>query len=103
MVVTGDAENNKVGVGFGKASQVPEAIRKASDKARTSMISTPVVEGTVPHIVTGKFGASKVLASSSKSWYRCYCIVNSPFYFGCGWLHQCFDQSDWIEQCTQCC
>ena len=61
MVVTGDEENNKVGVGFGKASQVPEAIRKASDKARTSMISTPVVEGTVPHIVTGKFGASKVL------------------------------------------
>ena len=62
MVVTGDAENNKVGVGFGKASQVPEAIRKKpSDKARTSMISTPVVEGTVPHIVTGKFGASKVL------------------------------------------
>jgi small subunit ribosomal protein S5 len=61
MVVTGDAENNKVGVGFGKASQVPEAIRKASEKAHASLISVPVVEGTVPHIVTGKFGASKVL------------------------------------------
>ena len=61
MVVSGDADNNKVGVGFGKANQVPEAIRKASEKARTNMVSTPVVEGTVPHIVTGKFGASKVL------------------------------------------
>lgn len=61
MVVTGDSDNNKVGVGFGKASQVPEAIRKATEKARASMISTPVVEGTVPHLVTGKFGATKVL------------------------------------------
>ena len=40
MVVTGDAENNKVGVGFGKANQVPEAIRKATEKARASMIRT---------------------------------------------------------------
>lgn len=61
MVVTGDAENNKVGVGFGKASQVPEAIRKATDKARASMMRAQIVEGTVPHLVTGKFGATKVL------------------------------------------
>lgn len=61
MVVTGDAENSKVGVGFGKASQVPEAIRKATEKARASMMRAQVVEGTVPHLVTGKFGATKVL------------------------------------------
>lgn len=61
MVVTGDAENNKVGVGFGKASQVPEAIRKATEKARASMMRAQIVEGTVPHLVTGKFGATKVL------------------------------------------
>lgn len=61
MVVTGDTENNKVGVGFGKASQVPEAIRKATEKARASMMRAAIVEGTVPHLVTGKFGATKVL------------------------------------------
>lgn len=61
MVVTGDSENNKVGVGFGKASQVPEAIRKATEKARASMMCAQIVEGTVPHLVTGKFGATKVL------------------------------------------
>lgn len=61
MVVTGDGENNKVGVGFGKANQVPEAIRKATEKARASMMQAQIVEGTVPHLVTGKFGATKVL------------------------------------------
>ena len=102
MVVTGDAENNKVGVGFGKASQVPEAIRKVSDKARASMVSTPVVEGTVPHIVTGKFGASKVLLRLVSPWYRCYRIIYRTFHFGCSWLHQCSHQGDWFKQCTQC-
>lgn len=61
MVVSGDAHNNKVGIGFGKASQVPEAIRKASDKSKVSMQYAPIVEGTVPHIVTGKYGATKVM------------------------------------------
>jgi small subunit ribosomal protein S5 len=60
MVVTGDEAGN-VGIGFGKASQVPEAIRKASGKAHASKIKAPIIEGTVPHIVTGKFGATKVL------------------------------------------
>ena len=60
LVVAGNGEGS-VGVGFGKANQVPEAIRKATDKARVSMEKSPIIEGTVPHIVTGKYGASKVL------------------------------------------
>jgi small subunit ribosomal protein S5 len=60
IVVTGDADN-KVGVGFGKANQVPDAIRKATEKSRIDMLTAPIVEGTVPHIVTGKYGATKVI------------------------------------------
>jgi small subunit ribosomal protein S5 len=60
MVVAGDGEG-KVGVGFGKANQVPEAIRKATERARKQMNPYPIIEGTVPHIVKGRFGASRVL------------------------------------------
>ncbi|NCG19748.1 MAG: hypothetical protein GWP91_12135, partial [Rhodobacterales bacterium] len=51
----------RVGVGHGKASEVPEAIRKASERARRSMFAVPVVDGTVPHYIVGKFGAAKVV------------------------------------------
>lgn len=60
MVVAGDGEG-KVGVGFGKANQVPEAIRKATEKARKSMFKAPSIGGTVPHFVIGRYGSSKVL------------------------------------------
>ena len=60
MVVAGDQEG-KVGVGFGKANQVPDAIRKAQDKARASMIEAPIQEGTIPHDVIGKYGATKII------------------------------------------
>jgi small subunit ribosomal protein S5 len=60
LVVAGTGEG-RVGVGFGKANQVPEAIRKATEKARVSMKPAPIIEGTVPHIVTGKYASSKVL------------------------------------------
>ena len=60
MVVAGDKEG-KVGVGFGKANQVPNAIKKAQDKARVSMISAPIQEGTIPHNVVGKYSATKIV------------------------------------------
>ena len=60
LVVAGNGEG-RVGVGFGKANQVPEAIRKATDRARKSMIDAPTVEGTVPHKVEGRFGATTVM------------------------------------------
>lgn len=60
LVVVGDGEGH-VGTGLGKANEVPEAIRKGSDKAKRSMIQVPVINETVPHEVIGHFGAARVL------------------------------------------
>lgn len=59
LVVVGD-ENGHVGMGLGKASEVPEAIRKGVEDAKKSLISVPIVKTTIPHQVTGIFGAGKV-------------------------------------------
>jgi small subunit ribosomal protein S5 len=60
LVVVGDG-NGRIGVGQGKANEVPEAVRKATERARRRMIDVPVVDGTVPHIVTGVCGSGRVL------------------------------------------
>ena len=60
LVVVGDG-HGRVGVGHGKAGEVPEAIRKATEKAKSGMFEVPIVNGTVPHFVIGEFGASKVV------------------------------------------
>jgi small subunit ribosomal protein S5 len=61
LVVVGDGEG-KVGVGKGKATEVPEAIRKAVESAKRDMINIPLIDGrTIPHQLTGKFGAGRVL------------------------------------------
>ena len=60
IVVVGDGEGN-VGYGLGKAGEVPEAIRKGIEKAKKSMVKIPLVEGTIPYVVIGKFGAGRVL------------------------------------------
>jgi small subunit ribosomal protein S5 len=59
LVVIGD-DNGTVGIGLGKAKEVPEAIRKAIDHARKSLIEFPLVKGTIPHEVLGKYSAGRV-------------------------------------------
>jgi len=60
LMVVGDG-NGHVGFGAAKAGGVPDAVRKASTVARKSLIEVPIVDGTIPHEVLAKFGASKVL------------------------------------------
>jgi len=59
LVVIGDGQGS-VGCGLGKAREVPEAIRKAVEHARRSMVSFPLVDGTIPHEVIGCHGAGRV-------------------------------------------
>ncbi len=59
LVVVGDGQGS-VGCGLGKAREVPEAIRKAVEHARRSMVSFPIVDGTIPHEVIGCHGAGRV-------------------------------------------
>ena len=60
VVVVGD-ENGHIGVGTGKAAEVPDAIKKAIDSAKKNIVEVPIVGTTVPHEYLGKFGAAKVL------------------------------------------
>ena len=60
LIVVGDG-SGVVGAGYGKAGEVPEAIRKGVERARKSLIRIPLAEGTLPHDVLGRFGAARVL------------------------------------------
>ena len=59
LVVVGDG-NGRVGAGLGKAGEVPEAIRKGVEDAKKHMSSVPLKNGSIPHKVTGIFGAGQV-------------------------------------------
>ena len=60
LVVVGDGQGH-VGIGNGKAAEVPDAIRKAIEDAKKNIIEVPIVKTTVPHELIGSFGSGKVL------------------------------------------
>jgi small subunit ribosomal protein S5 len=60
LVVVGD-QKGRVGIGLGKAHEVPEAIRKGVESAKKQMIQIPLMRTTIPHAILGRYGAGKVI------------------------------------------
>ena len=91
LVVVGNG-SGRVGFGLGKAAEVPEAIRKATDRAQRNLITVPLVEGrTIPHAVLG-------IGRNGGHCGRCRAGC-----YGVGGRPRCSDQSHWDKQCSECC
>lgn len=60
LVVVGDGKG-RVGYGYGKANEVPPSVQKAQKQANREVVDVPLVEGTIPHQVIGRYGAAKVI------------------------------------------
>ena len=65
LVVVGDGAGT-VGIGKGKATEVPEAIRKAVEQAKKSLLQFPLKDGTIPHRIIGKYGSGSVVMNPAQ-------------------------------------
>ena len=90
LVVVGDG-NGQVGMGLGKAKEVPEAIRKATEEAKKNMIAVPMVGTTIPHAVTETYGGARVLLKPASEGTGVMpagrCVP-----FGVSWCARCIDE-----------
>ena len=71
LIVVGD-EKGRVGVGMGKAAEIPEAVRKGVEDAKRHLINVPIVGTTIPHAVEGKFSKGHVRMRSRNGRHQRY-------------------------------
>ena len=86
LVVVGDG-NGHVGVGIGKALEVPESIQKAVQNAKKHMIEVPIVNTTIPHKIVGVAGTGRVLKSLFVREYLLFCLTSNPSIMFEGIMH----------------
>ena len=90
LVVVGDG-NGQVGMGLGKAKEVPEAIRKATEEAKKNMIAVPMVGTTIPHAVTETYGGARVLLKPASEGTGVIGRAGACR-FGVSWCARCIDE-----------
>jgi len=92
IVAVGDG-NGHVGIGFGKANEVASAINKAKENAKKNIFRTPLINGTTPHPIQAKFGASVVLIKPASPGTGI--IANSP-------IRAVLEQAGYTDVLTKC-